>query len=176
MNVELILTEVTVDPRDGCAVVMFAERGAPASSRRVFPLWVDDDTAKKFLALIDGRAISDATLLATSTLVTNLGGQLRHAELVAIQNGNVQAQIVVRQGAEETTVQMRASDAILLAIDQRAPLWIQGDLLGYVQIRMAEAEAWMTSQESVGEDIETPVSIADRWAHLLERYRHDDEM
>lgn len=164
MLVPLRVAGVTLDPRDGRAVVVLFDD----ESGRAFPLWVADDDAAAIARAIAGRGQSSSTdthgLLWAS--VRSLGAAVEHVELNGALHGVVTAAVTLSDASGPLTLAARASDAIALSLRAGAPILVHEELLAQVASRLADAEARTAGH---GPAAAEPVQMtpAERWNALL---------
>jgi bifunctional DNase/RNase len=168
VQVRLRVGGVTLDPRDGRAVIlMVEERGS-----RVFPLWVGDDEAAAVARALSGRGQSSSTdthgLLAAA--VRTLGAGVAHVEITGVVSSVVTAAVVtasvhLADADGNTALPARPSDAIALALRMGAPVLVDEELLAQVAARVADAEARTSRNAVAAEPVQ--MSQAERWNQLL---------
>ncbi len=164
MLVPLHVAALSLDPRDGRAVLLLAH----APSQRIFPLWLDDrDAAAVARACAGERAPTlDAHDLGAAILDV-VGAQVEQATLVGVVGGVVRARVTLRFGDERTSIDARASDAIALALRRGASVLVDEGLLEQVAARVREAEARVSTPHATAAEpvAQTP---GERWNQLLE--------
>ena len=164
MLVPLRVAGVTLDPRDGKAVVVLAHE----PSGRSFPLWVADDDAAGIARAVSGRGQSSSTdthgLLWAA--VRSLGAAVEHVELNGALQSVVTAAVTLSDAAGPIVLAARASDAVALALRAGAPILVNEELLDQVAARLADAEARTADH---GPTAAEPVQMtpAERWNALL---------
>lgn len=164
MEVRLELVELTLDPRDGRAVIVLEHR----PSGRAFPIWLDERDAAALARAATQRPSDrpDAQELAFAVALT-LGAEVRHAALTRVIGGVVQAELCLAHGDEVVCLDARPSDAIAVALRAGAPILVDEELLEQVAARVREAEARVLPQGRAGAEpaLQSP---AERWNILLE--------
>ena len=169
--VRLRVGAVTLDPRDGRAVILLLH----GESGRVFPLWVgDDEAASVARAVRSANAAThaaaaagppDAQGLLAATLHL-LGAGVEHVELTGIADRVVTALIAIGDAEGTTLLPARPSDAVALALRMNAPIFVHDALLTQVAARVADAEARTGSRAATAAE-PVQLSQAERWNQLL---------
>lgn len=164
MLVPLRVAGLTLDPRDGRAVVVLAHE----PSGRVFPLWVADDDAAGIARALSGGGQSSSTdthglLWAT---VRSLGAGVEHVELNGALHSVVTAAVTLADAAGPVVLAARPSDAVALALRAGAPILVHEELLAQVAARVSDAQARTAGR---GPTAAEPVQMtpAERWNALL---------
>lgn len=164
MLVPLRVAGVTLDPRDGRAVVVLVHE----PSGRAFPLWVADDDAAAIARALSGGGQSSSTdthglLWAT---VRSLGAAVEHVELNGALHSVVTAAVTLADAEGPLVLAARASDALALALRSGSPILVHDELLEQVASRLADAEARTADH---GPTAAEPVLMtpAERWNTLL---------
>lgn len=164
MAIPLRVAGVTLDPRDGRAIVVLVDD----ESGRAFPLWGADDAAAAIARAVEGRGQSSSTdthgLLWAA--VRTLGAGVEHVELNGALHGVVSAAVTLADAAGPITLAARASDAIALALRAGAPVLVHDELLAQVAARLADAEA-RTSGHGPAAAEPVQMTPAERWNALL---------
>lgn len=164
MLLPLRVAGVTLDPRDGRAVVVLVHE----DSGRAFPLWVADDDAAAIARAVAGRGQSSSTdthgLLWAA--VRSLGAAVEHVELNGALHSVVTAAVTLADAEGPVVLAARASDAVALALRAGAPVLVHEELLQQVATRLADAEARTAGR---GPTAAEPVQMtpAERWNALL---------
>jgi bifunctional DNase/RNase len=159
---------VTLDPRDGRAVVLLVHDAAPRAPR-VFPVWLGDDEAASIARALAPHASANAAPDTQSLLVatvTALGARIDHVEITGVVDRVVTALVVLGDADGSVQLPARASDAIAIALRMHAPIVVHDELLSQVAVRVADAEARTGSKSATAAE---PVqqSQAERWNQLL---------
>lgn len=164
MHVPLTVANLSLDPRDGAAVLLLEH----AATGRVFPLWLDDRQAATVARAADGQRTprpESADLM--HGIVRALGGAVRQAVITGVVGGVVQAEIVLGYADEESVLDARPSDAIALALLEGAPLLVEDGLLEQVAARVREAEARVAPDRDYAAAEPVYQSAAERWNALI---------
>lgn len=161
---------VTLDPRDGRAVVLLVH-DAPPRAPRVFPVWLGDDEAASIARALSARpgepvkSAPDTQSLLVAT-VCALGARIDHVELTGVVDRVVTAVVVLSDAEGSVQLPARASDAIAVALHMHAPIVVHDDLLSQVAVRVADAEARTGSRSAMAAE-PVQLSQAERWNQLL---------
>ena len=59
------------------------------------------------------------------TLITQMGGELLHVVIHALQNDTFYAKLIVRQNSKQIEIDSRSSDAIALAVRVHVPIFVE---------------------------------------------------
>lgn len=164
MLVALHVAALTLDPRDGRAVLLLVHR----PSERLFPIWLDDrDAAAIARALTNQRASPPDPQDLGASLLDVTGARVEHAALLGVVGSVVRARLVVRYGDETVPLDARVSDAVAIALRQGAELLVDEGLLEQVAARVRDAESRISHAHPTGAE---PVaqSVGERWNQLLE--------
>lgn len=163
-QVQLRVAAVTLDPRDGRAVVVLVHE----ASGRVFPLWVGDEEAAAVARALAGRGQPSSTdthgLLAAAVRV--LGASVEHVELTGVISSVVTAQVFLGDAEGVSALAARPSDAVALAVRLGAPILVHDELLAQVAARVADAEARTGARNPAAAE-PVQLSQAERWNQLL---------
>jgi bifunctional DNase/RNase len=159
------LAQMTIDPRDGTAVVVLEH----AATGAAFPIWGSDDEARALAEV--AQASSDTSRAPRSSellhgVISALGGHIREARITEITSLVLRAEIVIVHGDEERVLSARASDAIALALRAGAPVVVENALLDLVAARVREACAVAAPTTMTGAE-HRPQSTAERWNQLI---------
>lgn len=170
-QVRLRVGAITLDPRDGRAVVLLVH-DAPNRAARVFPVWVGDDEAASIARALassvstsNDERVPDTQVLLVNT-VQALGAIVDHVELTGVVDRVVTAHIVLGDAEGNVQLAARASDAIAIALHMNAPVVVHDDLLSQVAMRVADAEARTGSRSATAAE-PVQLSQAERWNQLL---------
>jgi len=160
----LRITTISLDPRDGCAVIVLEH----AESGRQFPLWLGDEDAASVVAALDGRvAAAGATHDLMLGIVSGLGARVAWVSLDSILGGVVQATVALEHTDDPFELQSTAGDAIALAVRASAPILIEPLLLERVSDAVREAEARVQAERRAGGAETVQQSQAERWNQLI---------
>ncbi len=152
-----------LDPRDGRAVVLFAD-----SEKRLLPLWVEDaDAAALATALRGDQTTASSTAALTWAAILACGGGIDRCELQREQGGVLRAVVVVNGAFGPAELPARASVAATLAILAGAPIVVDEALLGAVHARLVEAAARQQQKDDAGVDAPLLQTTGERWNQLL---------
>jgi bifunctional DNase/RNase len=166
--ISLTLSTMTLDPRDGRAVVVFAD-----GAGRHLPLWIDDVDAG---ALADAaRGDLDTARSASALLLGALeacGGGVDRVELRRLDRGVLHAVVVVDGARGPAELPAKATLAAAVAVLSGAPLLVDEAILAHTSARLDEAVARAERAAHAGRDvgIDEPVaqSTAERWNQALQ--------
>lgn len=165
VEVVLELLELTLDPRDGRAVVVLEHR----ETGRVLPVWMDDRDASSVANAARGLSTPQPgphDLLYTALVA--LGAEVGHAALRSVAGGVVRAELCLLYADERVLLEARASDAIAVALRAGAPILAAEELLDQVDARVREAEARLLPAHRTAAAEPVLQSTAERWNQLLE--------
>lgn len=101
-----------------------------AKTDRYLPIWIGPCEADAITVTLQeqemARPLTHDLLKAT---ITQMGGELLHVVIHALQNDTFFAKLVVRQGARQIEIDSRSSDAIALAVRVHVPIYVDESVL-----------------------------------------------
>jgi bifunctional DNase/RNase len=166
--VSLTFKLVTLDPRDGRAVVIFVDE-----QKRCLPLWVDDSDAAALAGAARGDADSTQSPAALLLgVVDACGGAIDRVELHRAEGSMLRGVVVVDGSRGATVLPAKASIAAALAILADAPLLVDDGLVAVAHQRLQEAAERHARRSrpplSTGVDAPVVQSTAERWSQTLQ--------
>lgn len=101
-----------------------------AKTDRYLPIWIGPCEADAITVTLQetemARPLTHDLLKST---ITQMGGELLHVVIHALQNDTFFAKLVVRQGARQIEIDSRSSDAIALAVRVHVPIYVDESVL-----------------------------------------------
>ncbi|MHB8629506.1 MAG: bifunctional nuclease family protein [Aggregatilineales bacterium] len=101
-----------------------------AKTDRYLPIWIGPCEADAITVTLQetemARPLTHDLLKST---ITQMGGELLHVIIHALQNDTFFAKLVVRQGARQIEIDARSSDAIALAVRVHVPIYVDESVL-----------------------------------------------
>jgi bifunctional DNase/RNase len=101
-----------------------------AKTDRYLPIWIGPCEADAITVTLQetemARPLTHDLLKST---ITQMGGELLHVVIHALQNDTFFAKLVVRQGARQIEIDARSSDAIALAVRVHVPIYVDETVL-----------------------------------------------
>lgn len=153
---------LALDPQTQLPIVLLQD----TAGTRTFPIWIGILEASAIAALLEKLPLSRPMtheLLRAS--VEALGGRVERVDITALHEGTFYAVVHLRRGEERFAVDARPSDAIALALQAGAPLFVAEEVL----LRARQVEV-------VGDGVEPPAPVGPlteedraRFAELLEQ-------
>jgi bifunctional DNase/RNase len=127
---EMKVKGVAVDPHGNTPVVILED----ATGRQAFPIWIGIPEAQAIARTMENvptpRPMTHALL---RNILSDLQVELAHIVIHDLQNNTFYASIALRQGGKQWTIDARPSDAIVLALDAKAPIFVAKKILGSVR-------------------------------------------
>jgi bifunctional DNase/RNase len=160
--VSLDVAKIELDPRDGRAVLLLVHK----ETERIFPLWLGDDEAAAIARALARAPQAPGPIELLASTIRTLGASVAHVELTGAVHRVVTAAVMLVDGLGQVALPARASDAVALAIQLRAPVMIPEELLAQVAARVADAEARTQSRPPAAAE-PLQLSPAERWNALL---------
>ena len=127
---EMQVKGVTLDPQGNTPVVILAE----PQGQRAFPIWIGLSEARAIVLAMEGvatpRPLTHALL---RNILTDLKVEIVRVVITDVQNNTFYATILLRQEQRTLTIDARPSDAIALALQANAPVFVTRKLLDAVR-------------------------------------------
>jgi bifunctional DNase/RNase len=127
---EMKVKGVAMDPQGQTPVVVLED----AQGHQAFPIWVGVPEAQAIARTLDGvltpRPMTHALL---KNILTDLQVEVVRIIINDLRRDTFYASIALRQGATTLTIDARPSDAIALALDVKAPIFVTQKVLGSVR-------------------------------------------
>jgi len=121
---------VTMDPQGNTPVVILEE----PQGHRAFPIWIGLSEARAILLAMEGvatpRPLTHALL---RNILADLKVEIVRVVITDMQNNTFYATILLRQEQRTLTMDARPSDAIALALQANAPVFVTRKLLDAVR-------------------------------------------
>ena len=144
---------VTVDPQGNTPVVILAE----PQGHRAFPIWIGLSEARAIALTLEGVATPRPL---THALLRNILADLKvdvvRVVITDMQNDTFYATILLRQGQRTLTMDARPSDAIALALQANAPVFVTRKLLEAVRtVALQEPASPPLSTKTLGMHVQS---------------------
>ena len=127
---EMKVKGVAMDPHGQTPVVVLED----AQGHQAFPIWVGVPEAQAIARTLEGvltpRPMTHALL---KNILTDLQVEVVRIIINDLRRDTFYASIALRQGATTLTIDARPSDAIALALDVKAPIFVTQKVLGSVR-------------------------------------------
>ena len=95
-------------------------------SDRYLPIWIGPCEADAItVTLQEQENPRPLTHDLLKTLITQMGGELLHVVIHALQNDTFYAKLIVRQNSKQIEIDSRSSDAIALAVRVHVPIFVE---------------------------------------------------
>lgn len=121
---------VSAMPSPSIIVLQPIEETAQEGNSRVVPIWVGVNEATQMgVALEKARFSRPMTHDLLLDALTNLDAQVDHVVISAVQGSTFFARLTLRQHNRLIDLDARPSDAMALAVRQKAPIFIEEDVL-----------------------------------------------
>jgi bifunctional DNase/RNase len=144
---------VTVDPQGNTPVVILAE----PQGQRAFPIWIGLSEARAIALALEGvatpRPLTHALL---RNILADLKVELVRVVITDMQNKTFYASILLRQEQRTLTIDARPSDAIALALQANAPVFVTRKLLDAVRtVALQEPASPPLSTKTLGMHVQS---------------------
>jgi bifunctional DNase/RNase len=127
---EMKVKGVAMDPYGNTPMVILED----ATGRQAFPIWIGLPEAQAIARTLENVATPrPMTHALLKNILTDLHVEVAHIVIHDLQSNTFYASIALRQGAKTLTVDARPSDAITLALDAKAPIFVSKKVLGSVR-------------------------------------------
>lgn len=130
-----------------------------AKTDRYLPIWIGPCEADAITVTLQetemARPLTHDLLKST---ITQMGGELLHVIIHALQNDTFFAKLVVRQGARQIEIDARSSDAIALAVRVHVPIYVDEAVLDQAATTPDE-EVQNESAQAASEPSEDRLSV-----------------
>lgn len=127
---EMKVKGVAMDPYGQTPVVVLED----AQGQQAFPIWVGVPEAQAIARVLEGvltpRPMTHALL---KNILTDLQVEVVRIIITDLRSNTFYAAIALRQGPKTLTIDARPSDAIALALDVKAPIFVAKKVLGSVR-------------------------------------------
>ena len=153
---------LTLDPVTKTPIVILRD----PDNKLNLPIWIGLLEATAMATELEGIQMArPMTHDLLKTMIGELGATVDWVEITELKENTFFAQIYLRSGENQITIDARPSDAISLALRSKCPI--------YVAKKVIEASsALQTNDPSKDQDLST-VS-RDKWAEILEKMSPDD--
>lgn len=137
MNVEVKVQSLGLDRASNTPVVILREQ----EGERVLPIWIGPGEASAIaMHLADMKFSRPLTHDLLVSVLNGLGGRLDRVIISRVTDATYFAELVVRVGEREISVDARPSDSIAVALRTDARIYANEALLELASIEMAEEE------------------------------------
>jgi bifunctional DNase/RNase len=120
---------VALDPNNTPMVIL-----EDAAGQQAFPIWIGLSEAQAIARVLENistpRPMTHALL---KNILTDLQVEVAYIVIHDLQNNTFYASIALQQGTKTSTIDARPSDAIVLALDTKAPIFVTKKVLGSVR-------------------------------------------
>jgi hypothetical protein len=144
---EMKVKGVALDPQGQTPVVVLED----AQGHQAFPIWVGVPEAQAIARTLEGvltpRPMTHALL---KNILTDLQVEVVRIIINDLRRDTFYASIALRQGANTLTIDARPSDAIALALDVKAPIFVTQKVLGSVRTVTLSASPLQHSAKKLG--------------------------
>jgi bifunctional DNase/RNase len=127
---EMKVKGVAMDPYGNSPMVILED----ASGRQAFPIWIGLPEAQAIIRTLENVATPrPMTHALLKNILTDLHVEVAHIIIHDLQSNTFYASIALRQGTKTLIIDARPSDAITLALDTKAPIFVTKKVLGSVR-------------------------------------------
>jgi hypothetical protein len=145
---EMKVKGVAIDPQGQTPVVVLED----AQGQQAFPIWVGVPEAQAIARVLEGvltpRPMTHALL---KNILADLQVDVVRIIITELRNNTFYAAIALRQGPKTLTIDARPSDALALALDVKAPIFVAKKVLGSVRtINLSAPPAPQHSAKKLG--------------------------
>lgn len=124
------------------------------NSERYLPIWIGLFESEALTIALQG--VQTARPLTHDLLLNalhTLGAQLLRVEITAIEEDVYYAQLLVIQDGKQINIDCRPSDALVLLVKARVPIFIAEDILEKVAIQPEDRQPYDLSAEPIDEEV-----------------------
>ena len=122
-------------------------------SDRYLPIWIGLFESEALTIALQGvqtaRPLTHDLLLQS---IQSLGGQFLRVEIIAIEEDVYFAQLVVLQDGKQVNIDCRPSDALIMLVRARVPIFVSEDILATAAIQPEERQGYDLSTVGLDED------------------------
>jgi uncharacterized protein len=144
---EVLVVGLGVIPPSSAPLLLLKER----DGERVLPIGIGPLEAQAIALPLQGvRPRRPMTHDVFAKVVASLGGHLRRVELTDLNDNTFYARLVLEQGGQQQSIDMRPSDAVALAVRTETPIYVAEAVLdqaGVTPPPAADVGAQATSGE-----------------------------
>ncbi|MGI9116024.1 MAG: bifunctional nuclease family protein [Gaiellales bacterium] len=138
-----------------------------AASNRFLPIWIGHPEASAILAkLQDSETPRPMTHDLFASALGQLGAEVVRIEVVEMRDSTFYARIVLQRNGEEVLLDARPSDAIALALRDKAPIYAADEVIEASSIQMEE--------EGDASEAAEPEQLVEDFKQFLEDVRPED--
>lgn len=128
VNVQTLI--VSAAPAPSIIVLQPIEEAHRQGTRRIVPIWIGANEATQLgIALEQARFVRPMTHDLLLDALTNLDARVDHVLVNEVQGSTFFARLVLSQHGRLVDLDARPSDALALAIRQKAPIYIDESVL-----------------------------------------------
>jgi bifunctional DNase/RNase len=152
--IEVVVAGLGIAAPSSAPMLLLKER----EGERVLPISIGPNEAQAIAMPLQGvRAPRPLTHDVFTDVIASLGGHMRRVEVTELtDNGTFHARLVIAQGGEERSIDIRPSDAVALAVRTETPIFVAEAVMDQAGIVPEEALAAAGSESSAEEP---PVEI-----------------
>lgn len=125
-----VLTLIITGHSQPSVLVLEPIEDAAADASRVLPIWIGSNEAAQLgVAMEHAKMPRPLTHDLFLDAITNLDARIDHVLIDGVKGQTFFAKLMLRQGSRLISLDARPTDAIALALRQRAPLYIEDGVL-----------------------------------------------
>ncbi len=161
---EMKVKEVTMDPQGNTPVVILVE----PQGHRAFPILIGLFEARAIVFAMEGVATPrPMTHTLLHNILTDLKVEIVRVVITDVQNNTFYATILLRQEQRTFTIDARPSDAIALALQANAPVFVTRKLLDAVRtVALQEPVSPPLSTKTLGMHVQSLDATLASFFHL----------
>lgn len=161
---EMKVKGVTMDPQGNTPVVILVE----PQGHRAFPIWIGLPEARAIALALEGVATPrPLTHVLLRNILADLKVEIMRVVITDMQNNTFYATILLRQGQRTLTMDARPSDAIAIALQANAPVFVTRKLLDTVRtVALQEPASPSLSTKTLGMHVQSLDATLASFFHL----------
>jgi uncharacterized protein len=164
-EVECELSKIIINETQDGQVVWLTEKGGSRAFAIVVGFFEASSLRDRVREFAPPRPMTHHLIM---NCIRGLGGTLERITISELKDNTYYARLMVRQGAETVEIDARPSDALVLAVQERVPVYVADDVLTEAskwavtpqinfsaeELALADEEDMIEEEEDLGEEEE----------------------